>query len=168
MHLLVHPLNLRVFRFRVAAPWTCTFFLFCFSFWLHWSSLPCTGFLSPWSVGTTLRCGVQASHCGDFCRCRAQALGMQASGVLVHGGLVASWHVVSSQTRDWTHVPCIGRRLPVHCTTRSSTILNLAGGGICVISEAVCRVCRGFVSGFPNSASQLLMRMRPPGSLVRM
>ena len=60
----------------------------------------CTGFLSPWSVGTTLRCGVQASHCGDFCHRRAQALGMQTSVVLMHGGLVASWHVVSSQTRD--------------------------------------------------------------------
>ena len=31
-------------------------------------------------------------------------------------GLVAPWHVESSQTRDRTHVPCIGRRIPNHWT----------------------------------------------------
>ena len=33
-------------------------------------------------------------------------------------GLVAPWHVESSQTRDWTHVPWIGRRIPIHCATK--------------------------------------------------
>ena len=33
-------------------------------------------------------------------------------------GLVAPPHVESSQTRDQTHVPCIGRWIPIHCTTR--------------------------------------------------
>ena len=33
-------------------------------------------------------------------------------------GLVALWHVESSQTRDWTRVPCIDRQIPIHCTTR--------------------------------------------------
>ena len=33
-------------------------------------------------------------------------------------GLVASVNVESSQTRDQTHVPCIGRRILNHWTTR--------------------------------------------------
>ena len=33
-------------------------------------------------------------------------------------GLVALWHVKSSQNRDRTHVPCIGRRILNHWTTR--------------------------------------------------
>ena len=33
-------------------------------------------------------------------------------------GLVALGHVGSSQTRDQTHVYCIGRRIPNHWTTR--------------------------------------------------
>ena len=43
---------------------------------------------------------------------------MLQSGTLVswaqelwHTGLVAPWHVESSQTRDQTHVPCIGRQI---------------------------------------------------------
>ena len=33
-------------------------------------------------------------------------------------GLVALWYVESSQTRDQTHAPCIGRQILIHCTTR--------------------------------------------------
>ena len=40
-------------------------------------------------------------------------------------GLVALWHVESSWTRDWTHVPCIGRRILNHCTTRETLFLFL-------------------------------------------
>ena len=35
--------------------------------------------------------------------------GTRASVVAAHG-LTAPWHVGSAQTRDWTCVPCIGRR----------------------------------------------------------
>ena len=35
-------------------------------------------------------------------------------------GLVAPWHVGSSQTRARTRVPCIGRQIPNHCTTREA------------------------------------------------
>ena len=35
-------------------------------------------------------------------------------------GLVVPRHVGSSRTRDWTHVPCIGRRILNHCTTREA------------------------------------------------
>ena len=100
-----------------------------------------------------LHCCVQAfSSCGEWrllfvvvrgllivvaslC-CRAQALGVQASGVVAHGlrscgsqalecmlsswrtGLVALQHVGSSRTRDLAPVPCIGRRILNHSTTR--------------------------------------------------
>ena len=33
-------------------------------------------------------------------------------------GLVALWHMESSQTRGQTCVPCIGRQILIHCTTR--------------------------------------------------
>ena len=35
-------------------------------------------------------------------------------------GLVAPWHVGSSRTRDRTCVPCIGRQILNHCTTREA------------------------------------------------
>ena len=35
-------------------------------------------------------------------------------------GLVAPWHVGSSQTRDRTHVPCINRQTSNHWTTREA------------------------------------------------
>ena len=41
------------------------------------SSLLRVGFLQLWRAGATLRCGVQASHCGGL-SCGAWALGMQA------------------------------------------------------------------------------------------
>ena len=37
-----------------------------------------------------------------------------------HRGLVAPWHVGSSQIRARTHDPCIGRRILNHCTTREA------------------------------------------------
>ena len=35
-------------------------------------------------------------------------------------GPVAPWHVGSSQTRARTRVPCIGRQILNHCTTREA------------------------------------------------
>ena len=35
--------------------------------------------------GLLFHCGAQASHCGGFSCCGAQALGMQASVVVAHG-----------------------------------------------------------------------------------
>ena len=80
---------------------------------------------------------VHRLHCGGFSCCGAQALGMQASALAAHGlgswgswpwsmrvqwlwhtGLVALGHVESSQTWNWTHVPCIGRWILIYCTTR--------------------------------------------------
>ena len=51
-------------------------------------------------------------------------------GLQVHGlqqlwrtGLVALWHVGSSQTRAQTRIPCIGRRILNHCATREVPVL---------------------------------------------
>ena len=102
------------------------------------SLLLCTGFLWLRRAGATLRCSVRASHCSGFSCCRAWALGVWASVVVARVfsscgsgsrvqaqqlwcmGLVAPWHVGSSQTRAQTHVPCIGRRILNHCATREA------------------------------------------------
>ena len=66
--------------------------------------------------GLLSSCGAQASR-GGFSRCRTQALGSRAQW-LWRTGFVAPWHVGSSQTRDRTHVPCLGRWILNHWTTR--------------------------------------------------
>ena len=98
----------------------------------------CTwAFCSCREPGLLSGCGAQASHCGGF-SCEAQALGALASAVaacraqwLWHVGPVALQRVESSQTRDRTRVPCIGRRSVIHCTTKGSpfpSIFNLIPG----------------------------------------
>ena len=42
-----------------------------------------------------------------------------AGSAVGHMGLVAPWDVESSPTRDQTHVPCIGRQILSHWTTRN-------------------------------------------------
>ena len=60
---------------------------------------------------------------------RASVVAIHRLGVVAHGlqswgsvlkvqGLVVLWNVQSSQTRNQTHVSCIGRRILIHCTTR--------------------------------------------------
>ena len=49
--------------------------------------------------------------------CRAQALGSQLQ-YLQCTGLVAPRHLGSSWARVQTQVPCIGRQIPIHCTTK--------------------------------------------------
>ena len=104
-------------------------------FWLHWvfiaacglslvavrrgySLLWCMGFLLQWFI---------------LLRSMTQALNAQASVVETRSlssrsvwALVALKHVESSHTTDWTHVPCIGSQIHIHCTTRevSITVLN--------------------------------------------
>ena len=87
-----------------------------------YSSLQCAGFslrwlLSLWSTGSRRTgfssCGTQAQQ-SWLTGSRAQAQ------QLWHTGLVALRHVGSSWTRDLTRVPCIGRRILNHCTTREA------------------------------------------------
>ena len=56
-----------------------------------------------------LCCSVQASHCPGF---------SPVAWALEHTGSAALWHTGSSQTRDQTSVPCTGRRILSHWTTR--------------------------------------------------
>ena len=121
-------------------------FIYLFIFGCVGFSLLRVGFLQLRRAGATLRCGARASHWGGFSCCEAQALDVRASVVVVHGlsscglraqqlwlvgsraqaqqlwrmGLVAPRHVGSSWTRAQTCVPCVGRRILNHCTTREA------------------------------------------------
>ena len=66
-----------------------------------------------------LRCCAQASHCPGFSRCGAEALRHELQQ-LWHLGLVAPQHVGFSRGRDQIHVPCIGRQILHHWTTREA------------------------------------------------
>ena len=88
-----------------------------------YSLLWCSGFLLRWllllrSAGSR-RAGF--SSCGTWAQqlwlagSRTQA---QQAQQLQHTGLVALQHVGSSRTRERTCVPCIGRRILNHHTTR--------------------------------------------------
>ena len=67
--------------------------------------------------GLLSSCGVWTSHCGGFSRCGLWALERAGSVVVVYG-LICPMVVESSWTRDWTHVPCIGRKILNHWPTR--------------------------------------------------
>ena len=99
--------------------------VFCFdgSWLLH------AGFLQLWRVGDVSCCGsvllnVVASLVAEprsqiMHTSVAAAHGLQSmSSVGGHMGLVAPWHVKSSQTRDQTCTPCFGRQIFNHWITR--------------------------------------------------
>ena len=84
---------------------------------------------SKWGLFST--CGAWALHCGGFSWCRARALGHVGSEVAVcssraqaqwlwYMDLVALQCVGSSQTRDQTHISCIGRWIFRHWATREA------------------------------------------------
>ena len=62
---------------------------------------------------------------------------------LIH---VESWHVESFRTKDRTHVPCIGRQVLSHCTTREVPKVgfklwswgNMDGGRVCQKTHKAC------------------------------
>lgn len=123
---------IRAFLFGVLFPRNSLFFFFgCSgSLWLQLSLVAASGDCSRYCA--------RASRCGSFSCCRAQVLGSWASVVETLGlsscssqalecvgshscgaqALIALQQVESSQTRNWIHVPCIGRQTPIHCTTR--------------------------------------------------
>ena len=87
------------------------------------------GFLQLWRAGATLHCGVQASHCGGFSCCRAQALGTLASVFVAHGpqslGLAVVAHRLSCSSvsgilpdQGLNLCPCTDRQILIHCATR--------------------------------------------------
>ena len=81
--------------------------------------------------------GYSSLRCLGFSCCGAQVLGVLALVIAAHRlsscgswalepwiqklwctSLFAPWHMESSQTRDRTHIPCIGRQILIHCATR--------------------------------------------------
>ena len=103
--------------------------------------------------GGNSNCGVRVSHYSGFSR-RAQALGHAGSVVEVLG-LIALWHVGSSQTRDWTYVPYIGRGILNHWTTREVFILKVS----CTKQQLTCCGVSDYV-GFVKSI-KLKKRIQP-------
>ena len=73
-------------------------------------------------AGATLHRGARASHYHGPSRCGARAPDAQAQQLWLTGP-VAPRHVVSSQTRARTRVPCISRQILNHCTTREARAL---------------------------------------------
>ena len=103
------------------------FFKICL-FMFGYARMACTGFCAlGWCAQAFSICGeverpshaVHRPHCGGFSCRRARAWWW-------YSGLVASWHVGSSQIRDWTHVPCIARRILDHWTTWEVLFLFLS------------------------------------------
>ena len=87
-------------------------FFFFFFFGCIGSLLWCTGF-SLWWLLLLQSTGCRSagfSSCGTWAQ------------YLWRTGLAAPWHVGSSWTRARTRVPCIGRLIPNHCTTREAPI----------------------------------------------
>ena len=74
--------------------------------------------------GILRSCSVWTAHWGGFSCCRAWAL--QHSSVVVVLGLGAPQHVRFSKTRDQTRVPCTGRRILNHWTTRDVPSINFS------------------------------------------
>ena len=107
------------------------FFKFIY-FWPCWVFVAVRGFLQLQCVGFLLRWLLLLQNTGSrftgfsSCGTLAQQLWLMGSRAqaqqLWQTGLVVPWHVGSSRTRAQTRVPCIGRRILNHCTTREVSI----------------------------------------------
>lgn len=64
-------------------------------------------------------------------------------------GLVAPWHVGSSWSRDQTHVSCIGRRTPIHSTSREVQKCNFDELTILILLYQVNPLYLFFCPGSP-------------------
>ena len=117
----------------------CLFLIFKIYFWLRWvfvavrrlslvvasggySSLWCAGFSLLWPL---LLWSTGSRHAGfSSCGTWAQQLWLASSRAqaqqLWRMGSAARRHVGSSRTRTRTRVPCIGRRILNHCSTREA------------------------------------------------
>ena len=116
--------NLNVLPFETQVYLLCASMILLFIFKILFI-LGCAGSSLLWgelslvaaSSGLLSICGVRPSHCNGFSCSRAWTLGLELQQ-LWHMGLVVLECVESSQTRVWTHVPCIGRQIHNHWTTR--------------------------------------------------
>ena len=95
----------------------------------HWARLRdrTTTFIYLFLATLDLHCSARAYPCGGLpcCRARVQSTGFTSCGTWVW---LPRGHVGSSRTRDRTCIPCIGRRILSHWTTRKSkdnSVFNL-------------------------------------------
>ena len=125
-------------------------FKFSFIFGCPGSSLLRAGFLVAESWGYCLTAGVGFSL--------QWLLLLRSTGSRVSGlqqlciGLVARWHGASSQTRDRTCVPCIGRWSLIHCTTRGVQKFLLLMAAILLLLFALFYLCIYFCSFLQNNS----------------
>ena len=82
---------------------------------VSYSSLRCAGFSLRWLLLLWSR----GPRRMGFSSCSTRACRLCSAG-----SVVALWHVGSSRTRAWTHVPCTGRRILNHCTAREVHYLH--------------------------------------------
>ena len=120
------------------------FILFIY-FWLRWVFIAVRGlslaavsrgYSSLWCTGFSLQCLLllwsRDSRFAGFSSCgtRAQQLWLTGSRAQIQQlwrmGLVAPWHVGSSQTRARTRVPCISRQILNHYATREAPAIVLS------------------------------------------
>ena len=100
------------------------------------SALSCCG---VWALGARASAAVAQvlGSCSQALECSPSSCGTQA--------LVVPCHAKSSWTRDWNHVPCTGRRTPIHCTTREVLFVFF----LMIAILAGVREHRGFYLHFP-------------------
>ena len=96
-------------------------FIYLFIYlWLHWVFVAVHGLLIA-VASLVAEHGLQARGLRQLWLAGSRAQARQ----LWHTGFVAPQHVGSSRTRARTRVPCIGRRILNHCTTREVPNYNL-------------------------------------------
>ena len=118
--LLLFRLCFIIFSFEMLKYFFLMIYLFLATLGLHccmWAFTSCGG----WEL--LCSCGAQVSHCrARALECTGFSCCSSRAQWLWHECLVAPKHVESSRTRDWTHVPCIGRWILNHWTTRELQI----------------------------------------------
>ena len=125
LRILLHE----VFLIPSQAETLCSF-LFFLNYYLFLAVLGLGCCVQAFSSGSEQEllssCNAQAFHCGEFSCCRAQAVGEWVSVVTVHklSCPIGAWYL-NSQTRNWTHVPCIDRQTFNHWTSGESSLLFL-------------------------------------------
>ena len=145
MSLAPGPLHLLILFVANAQFQSCLFFLIYL--FMALLSLPCSVWTSfHWrQAGATLHCNVWALGVKSF-----SSYGLQAQSLWCTG-LVAPQHVESSRSRDRTHVPCVGRRILIHCTTKEVPSKPLSAG-ILGLLQVLVLAGRRFQEGFPRAA----------------
>ena len=81
-------------------------------------------------------------------------------------GLVAPRQVESSWTRDRTHVPCIGRQIFIHCTTREVLLLLFFNWGMVALQCCISFHCtmKWIIHMYTNISFLLSLPPSPPPS----